>query len=136
MKAKGKWIGIKVDGYVGVCPTYKEFKCSECGWKHNGTNDTLSNFCPNCGADMRNRKNTDERNEELLHAASWIDGYMKGNRSRLTIVDERAFYIAIRELVELTDDEYKATKEYVPALIKSESDWIRYQSPIPVEKNQ
>lgn len=136
MEEKGRWIGTEYDGYADGCPVYDTFECSECGWEHSGESDTLTNFCPNCGADMRNRKNTDERNEELLHAASWIDGYMKGNRRRLTIVDERAFYIAIRELVKLTDDEYKASKEYVSALISTESDWIRYQSPIPVEKNQ
>jgi rubrerythrin len=41
----GKWIDTKgnTEGYA------REYECSECG----GTMLGESNFCPNCGADMR-----------------------------------------------------------------------------------
>ena len=47
-KTKGKWIESDKEDEFG----FTWFKCSECGWE-----DTLkSNFCPNCGADMRGDK--------------------------------------------------------------------------------
>jgi len=56
---RGKWIdkGWKGDwefetGGRGNC--WHEYECSECGFhKKRGK----SNFCPNCGADMREREN-------------------------------------------------------------------------------
>ena len=48
---RGKWI-------IETSRTYFEVRCSECGIKsyvHIEDEDTISyaNFCPNCGADMR-----------------------------------------------------------------------------------
>lgn len=42
---RGKWIW---DGYVYDVP----WQCSNCGVSH----DADSNFCPNCGADMRDEQ--------------------------------------------------------------------------------
>jgi rubrerythrin len=39
---RGKWIDHQEDRWIYA-------KCSECGTVH----DVKSNFCPNCGADMR-----------------------------------------------------------------------------------
>ena len=80
--------------------------------------------------------NSEERNKELLNAAIWIDGYMKENREKITEVDERAFYVAVRELVGLLDEDYKENEEIITALISGEEDWKRYHSrPVLPEKN-
>ena len=46
---QGKWITSKIDG--------EKYNCSECGgacWYYDYRGDiSKSNFCPNCGADMR-----------------------------------------------------------------------------------
>lgn len=49
----GEWIQDKIvvmgEGYV--------WYCSECSWaRFYGFNQPLYNFCPNCGSDMRERK--------------------------------------------------------------------------------
>ena len=41
---RGEWLHIS-DGYCDF------FKCSQCG----KSTDSRSNFCPNCGADMRQK---------------------------------------------------------------------------------
>ena len=46
---KGKWIYSREYG------TAKVWTCSECGWNDIGE----WNFCPNCGADMREDENDD-----------------------------------------------------------------------------
>ena len=51
-RKRGKWFQVHVDGFTpgGNCLSI----CSECGWKfetHMIYPDY--NFCPNCGADMR-----------------------------------------------------------------------------------
>lgn len=77
-----------------------------------------------------------ERDEELLQAASWIDGYMKQHRRELLDVEQLAFYVAIRELVNLLDNEFKElNKEQIKVLISTEADWKRYQS-IPEDAGQ
>jgi len=48
----GHWIGIEYDGYADGNPVYDVWECSECGEEHRGEYDTLSNYCPNCGAKM------------------------------------------------------------------------------------
>ncbi len=53
MPKRGEWIGIEYDGYADGYPVYDVWECSECGEEHNGEEDTLPNYCPNCGADMR-----------------------------------------------------------------------------------
>lgn len=50
---EGEWIGIEYDGYADGCPVYDVWECSECGEEHNGEEDTLPNYCPNCGARMK-----------------------------------------------------------------------------------
>lgn len=41
---RGKWVGVEYDMF---------FECSNCGYS---TDYSLTNFCPNCGADMRGEK--------------------------------------------------------------------------------
>ena len=48
----GRWIGIEYDGYADGNPVYDVWECSECLEEHNGEEDTLTNYCPNCGAKM------------------------------------------------------------------------------------
>ena len=58
-RPKGEWIDkgwkgdwqFETDGR-GNC--WYEYECSECGYIKRGGK---SNFCPNCGADMREREN-------------------------------------------------------------------------------
>lgn len=57
-RAKGKWykpVGMMPPEYAGV---YRCSKCDEIAmrdWKHH--KQVLSNFCPNCGVDMRGEPN-------------------------------------------------------------------------------
>lgn len=53
VRRKGQWIGTEYDGYADGCPVYDTFECSECGWEHDGEEDTLTDYCPNCGAKMK-----------------------------------------------------------------------------------
>lgn len=48
----GEWIPTGYDGYADGSPVYEYWECSECGWEHNGDDETLTEFCPNCGAKM------------------------------------------------------------------------------------
>jgi rubrerythrin len=48
----GRWIPTEYDGYADGYPVYDAFECSECGHEHNGEEDTLTAFCPDCGAKM------------------------------------------------------------------------------------
>lgn len=47
-KIKGKWVLTNSD--------FAEMSCSVCGFTYYGEYDAecMSNFCPDCGADMRN----------------------------------------------------------------------------------
>lgn len=47
---RGEWVEFDID-YGGI-PTVG-YQCSECGQ----SNGFLTDFCPNCGADMRGGKN-------------------------------------------------------------------------------
>ena len=49
----GRWIN-KITLNNGLFDT-EHGECSECGW-----NDHTSNYCPNCGADMREESDIDE----------------------------------------------------------------------------
>ena len=49
----GRWIPISGDGYADGYPVYDYWECSECGWEHEGEDDTLTAYCPNCGAEMK-----------------------------------------------------------------------------------
>ena len=48
----GRWIPTEYDGYADGYPVYDAFECSECGHEHSGEEDTLTAFCPDCGAKM------------------------------------------------------------------------------------
>lgn len=47
-----RWIGTEYDGYADGNPVYDTFECSHCGEEHQGEVDTLTNYCPHCGAKM------------------------------------------------------------------------------------
>ena len=49
---RGKWLGTESDGYADGHPVYYGWKCSECGCVFEDEEPTY-NFCPSCGADMR-----------------------------------------------------------------------------------
>ena len=48
----GAWVGLEFDGYADGCPVYDLWECSECKGEHKGEDDTLTDYCPNCGAKM------------------------------------------------------------------------------------
>lgn len=48
----GRWIPIEYDGYADGAPVWDKYECSECGHEHKGEEDTLTAFCPDCGARM------------------------------------------------------------------------------------
>lgn len=49
----GRWIPTEYDSYADGSPVWDKYECSECGHEHSGEEDTLTAFCPDCGADMR-----------------------------------------------------------------------------------
>lgn len=48
----GRWIPTEYDSYADGAPVWDKWECSECGHEHSGEEDTLTSFCPNCGAEM------------------------------------------------------------------------------------
>jgi rubrerythrin len=52
----GHWEPMWYGGYADGCPVWEEWDCSECGYEHNGLEDTLTNYCPNCGAKMESEE--------------------------------------------------------------------------------
>jgi hypothetical protein len=48
----GRWIPIEYDSYADGAPVWDKWECSECGHEHKGEEDTLTAFCPDCGARM------------------------------------------------------------------------------------
>ena len=48
----GRWIPIEYDSYAGGAPVWDKYECSECGHEHVGEEDTLTDYCPKCGARM------------------------------------------------------------------------------------
>jgi len=48
----GRWIPIEYDSYADGVPVWDKWECSECGHEHSGEEDTLTAFCPACGARM------------------------------------------------------------------------------------
>jgi hypothetical protein len=48
----GRWIPTEYDSYADGAPVWDKWECSECGHEHRGEEDTLTLFCPNCGAKM------------------------------------------------------------------------------------
>ena len=49
----GRWIPTEYDSYADGAPVWDKWECSECGHEHNGEEDTLTAFCPDCGAKMQ-----------------------------------------------------------------------------------
>ena len=49
------WIGVEYDGYADGNPVYDVFECSNCDGEHFGEEDTLTAYCPYCGAKMKRR---------------------------------------------------------------------------------
>ena len=48
----GRWIPTEYDSYAGGAPVWDKWECSECCHEHSGEEDTLTAFCPDCGAQM------------------------------------------------------------------------------------
>ena len=55
-----KWVGIEFDGYADGNPVYDVFECSNCGHEHYGEYDSLTEYCPDCGARMDEEEEEDE----------------------------------------------------------------------------
>lgn len=55
----GRWKGLVYDGDIVDSLVFHIWMCSECGQRHFGYKNTLTNFCPNCGADMRKGSETE-----------------------------------------------------------------------------
>jgi hypothetical protein len=56
----GEWIPIEADGYADGYPVWDLWECSECREEHRGDEDTLTPYCPNCGAKMDGKGDTDD----------------------------------------------------------------------------
>lgn len=70
------------------------------------------------------------RDEELLSAAGWLDGYLKVNRANIDLVTQESMYIAIRELVNNISEPYKKEKaDVIKVLISTKEDWKRFLQP-------
>lgn len=52
-KQTGAWIG-EADGYADGWPVYDMWYCSECDYAVESDEIPIWNFCPNCGARMKN----------------------------------------------------------------------------------
>ena len=49
----GQWLAVGYDGYADGYPVVDLWECSECHEEHYGEEDTLTTYCPNCGAEMK-----------------------------------------------------------------------------------
>lgn len=47
-----RWIPTEYDAYADGAPVWDKWECSECGHEHSGEENTLTAFCPDCGARM------------------------------------------------------------------------------------
>lgn len=48
----GRWIPLEYDGFADGNPVWDLWECSECQEEHSGDEETLTPYCPNCGAKM------------------------------------------------------------------------------------
>ena len=48
----GRWRPLEYDGYADGNPVWDLWECSECQEEHSGDEDSLTPYCPNCGAKM------------------------------------------------------------------------------------
>lgn len=67
----GRWIPIEYDSYADGAPVWDKWECSECGHEHNGEEDTLTAFCPDCGSDMVDEDTNNVKVKQLLRGR-WI----------------------------------------------------------------
>ena len=56
----GQWIPLEYDGYADGNPVWDLWECSECREEHSGDEDTLTLYCPNCGAKMDGERRVGE----------------------------------------------------------------------------
>ena len=56
----GHWIPTGYYGYADGNPVWEIWECSECGYEHNGEEDTLTAYCPDCGANMVELQESEE----------------------------------------------------------------------------
>lgn len=48
----GRWVPLGCIVFADGKPVYEEWECSECHEEHLGLDDTLTEYCPHCGARM------------------------------------------------------------------------------------
>lgn len=48
----GWWVPLEYDGYADGNPVWDLWECSKCREEHSGDEDTLTPYCPHCGAKM------------------------------------------------------------------------------------
>ena len=56
----GEWIPTEYDGYADGCPVWDLWECSECHEEHRGDEETLTYYCPHCGAKMDGKEGAEE----------------------------------------------------------------------------
>lgn len=47
-----RWVPLEADGYADGSPVWDLWECSNCREEHSGDEDTLTPYCPYCGAKM------------------------------------------------------------------------------------
>ena len=57
---QGEWIPTEYDGYADGCPVWDLWECSECHEEHRGDEETLTCYCPHCGAKMDGKEGAEE----------------------------------------------------------------------------
>lgn len=67
-RPRGEWSDLSVDGrHTGW------IYCTVCGHEPPNESNLRTDFCPNCGADMRNKEDVFTRKEELTEEESeWL----------------------------------------------------------------
>ena len=55
-KRTAHWVPTWCDGYADGAPVWETWECSNCRYEHNGLEDTLTDYCPGCGAEMSEAK--------------------------------------------------------------------------------
>ena len=63
----GRWIPTEYDSYADGAPVWDKWECSECNNEHSGEENTLSAFCPECGARMDADEITEIESEPVRH---------------------------------------------------------------------
>ena len=66
----GYWKPIEYDGYADGYPVWDVWECSKCGLEHNGDKESLTAFCPDCGAKMSEPQESEDKEVENESARS------------------------------------------------------------------